>query len=179
MVVLHEEACHLEGAILHPLNVKIGFGADLVFGDAVFHRRVGIGVMGGTSVPAGDDNPFPGLFLHIVEEIDENRIDPFLAMDDGQPVASLSFAIGKGLGVLGNEREVRRTPFAPEVLPGDAGQVRLGFPGIDGAGCMLRSGKRIKAFVGVAVDRFCAQVAAADLLSLRLLDTGTGETDYC
>lgn len=95
---MHEQADDLLRPFFHALDVKIDLSADLVLGGLIFFRGVGVGVMGGTSVAAGDDHPFAGLFLDVIEKIDQDRIDVFFAADEREAVAGAPFAIGKPIG---------------------------------------------------------------------------------
>jgi hypothetical protein len=70
--------------IFKSLYIKIDLGSDLVLGDAVFFGRVGISIMGGTSMAAGNDDPFARCFLKVVEEFKEDGIDPLFPMDQGK-----------------------------------------------------------------------------------------------
>ena len=65
--ILHENAGDLLGPLLHSLDVKIDFRSDLVFGEFILFRGIGIDIVDGTAVAASDDDPFASLFLDIVE----------------------------------------------------------------------------------------------------------------
>lgn len=67
LIILHEKARYLKGAVLHPLDIEIDFGAQLVLRGPIVRRRVGIGVVDRTPVTAGDDDPLSSLLLEVVE----------------------------------------------------------------------------------------------------------------
>lgn len=180
LVVLHDESGDFQGPVLHPLDIEIGFGPDLVLGGAIFRRRVCIRVMGRASMAAGHHNPLARLFLDIIKQLDQDRIDPFLARNDWKPMPPPPLTIGKRPGFRHAEERVGRIAFAAEILAGDLGEVRLGFPRIDGSWRMLRCGKGIQTIFRAAVDRLGRSVAAPDLFFFGLLEARTrkGEAEY-
>ncbi len=131
--------------------------------------------MGGASVSAGDDDPFSGLFLDVVEEVDEDRIDVLFIVDDGKAVAGTSFAIGTGSGFRRvadvDDGLVEGAAFAAEEFFGDAREVRFRLPRIGGSGGMGRGGDRVEEIVPIAVDILPFAVPPAEFFPLRLLET--------
>lgn len=166
MEVLHEDAGDLLGPLLHALDVEVDLGADLVFGELVLFGGVGVGVVGGTAVAAGDDDPLAGLFLDVVEEVEEDGVDVLLAVDDGEAVSAGAFAVG-GVG--------DGASFTAEELFGDAGELDVGFPGVGAAGGVLKGPVGGEGVSVTAVDGLGFAVEAAEFLVFRLLHAGTTE----
>lgn len=79
-VVAHEKFYDLFGLPLKALDVKVDFGADGVFGGLVKRGGVGVGVVHGAAVTAGDDNFLAGLGLQVIEEVEQYGVDEFLAV---------------------------------------------------------------------------------------------------
>ena len=170
LVILDEEGDDLEGLVLEPLHVKVDFGAELVLGGAVLLGGVGVGVVDGTPVAAGDDGAAASLLLQIVEELDQNRIDAFFPMDDGEAVARTSFAVGNGDGGDGLDKGgIERSAFTAEKIFGDPGKIGFGLPRIGGAGGVLRNGDRTENVAAAPIDVLGLAILPANLLLLRLL----------
>ena len=87
--------------------------------------------MGRAPVAAGDDDPFAGLLLEVIEEVDEDGVDALLASDDGKTMATAPLAIEDRLGFRCEDRGMGRAPFAPKIFSGDPRKVGLCFPWID------------------------------------------------
>jgi hypothetical protein len=140
LVVLHEEAGDLLRALFHPLDVKVDLGPNEVLRGLVFKRGIGIGVVGGTAVAAGDDDPFAGLFLEVVEEVDEDGVDGLFPFENGEAVSGV--AVEERGGQVGTGR-VEGAPPAPEKVLGDPGEVDVRFPRIGGPGSVFGNSDRI------------------------------------
>ena len=70
------------GVAFESFDVKIDLGADHVEGGRPFW--LGVPVVIGAPVAAGDDNFFFRDFLNMVEEVDQNRVDVLGVVDNGK-----------------------------------------------------------------------------------------------
>ena len=112
--------------------------------------------MVGAAVAAGDDDPFTGFLLDIVEEVDEDGIDVLFAADNGKSVPGASVAVGKGGGFCGvgkvDNGGIEGAPLAAEEFPGNPGKIGLRFPGVGRAGGMGGGADGEKTVVLIAED---------------------------
>lgn len=137
--------------------------------------------MDGATVSAGDDDALAGLFLEVIEEVDEDGIDGFFAVDDGEAVAAAPFTIGEGGWVGGvDEGGIEGAPFTAEEIFGDAGQVGLRFPWIGGPRRGGGGRNAVKDIVLIPIDGLPFAVEPPDLFPFRFLHAGTGcEKNKC
>lgn len=165
------------GAIFHADDVKIDFGADLVFGGPVFFGGIGVGVVGGTPVSTGDDDSFSGFFLNVVEKIGEDRINGFFTVQDGESVSVTAIAVGArgGFGGIGEveNRGIESASFTAEKIFGDPGKTDLSFPWIGISGGMGGGRNRVKEVALAPIDILPFAVPMADLLFFGLFHAGT------
>ncbi len=171
--ILHEKTNDLLGPLLHTLDVKVNLSANLMLGNLVLFRGVGIGVVRGTAVAAGNNDPLACLLLDEVEQVDKDGIDVLLAAEDGKTVAAR--AVGKGSASGVNERRVNGVALTPEKVLGNARKIRLRFPRIGRTGGVEGGSEGIGEISLIAIDRLPLAIKPPDLFPLRLLHTRTGE----
>lgn len=70
--------------VFHALDVEGNFGADGVFGVLILWGGVDVGVVFGAAMAAGDDDFFVGFVLEVVEEVDEDGVDEFFFVLEGE-----------------------------------------------------------------------------------------------
>jgi hypothetical protein len=161
------------------LDVEVGLGAHLVFGGTVLFGGIGVDIVGRTTMTTGDDDPFASLFLDVVEEIDKDRIDVFLPVDDGEAMTGAPITVNEGDGSGGIRHVelgwVEGGPFAAEELLSDPGQVGLRFPRIRGASEMRRRLDGIEQVILRTVNRLRLAVEFPNLLPFRVLHTRTAD----
>lgn len=181
LVVLHDEACDFLGAVFHALDIEIDFSPYLVFGGAVFFGRIGIGIVSGASMSAGDDHSLSGLFLEIVQKIEKDGINVFLIADYGKAMTASSLAVGARSGFFWVARiddgGVKGAAFAAEKFFSDPREVGFRFPGIGGPGVMDRGRYGIKKIVLAAVNVFPFAVAAPKFFLLGLFHSRTAKRE--
>ena len=68
LVVLVDEVDNFLRAVFKPLHIEGDLGADHMLGIEVRFGRVGVGVVLGAAVAAGDDNFLAGLRLYIIDQ---------------------------------------------------------------------------------------------------------------
>lgn len=161
LVVLHNVSDNFVGAVFHPLDVKVDFGANLVLGNAVFFGGIGVAVVNGAAVAAGNDDSLAGLLLEVVKEVCEDGIDPFLAAQNGEAVPGAPFTVGQGGVAHPNKGGIQRCPFTAKEFFGNPREIGVRFPWVRGAGCMDGGANRVKVVVAIAVDVLACRIAAA------------------
>jgi len=150
-----------------------------VLGDFVLRGRIRISIVDRTPVTTGYDHPLACLFLDVVEELWEDRIDVLLAADDGQPMAATSFTISEGGRVSGvggvNERWVEGAAATTEKIFGDPRKVCLRFPWIGAPRSVIRIGNGKEILIAIPVNRLAFTIESADLFPFRLLHPRTAD----
>jgi hypothetical protein len=96
LIVLHQKTGDLLGAVLHPLNVKVYLCPYLMLRGPVLLGGVGIEIVSRTAVATGDDHPLTSPLLDEIEEVEEDRVDVFFALEDGEAMAGPITVSAKG-----------------------------------------------------------------------------------
>jgi len=144
-----------------------------MLGGFVILGGVGIGVVGRAAVSTGDDDFFLGLFLYIVQEVEEGRIDVLFSFFEGQAVllhpSTVDDEGGLPIGLFGDRRVVG-IALAAEKFFGDFDLVAdIGvFPGVilsDEMGGLFDCEEY---FVVRTVNVLSRSIHLAQLLSLRV-----------
>ena len=173
LVILHDESNDFVGPVFHPLDIKIDFGANLVFGKAVFLGGIGVTIMDGAAMATSDDDPLAGLLLQVVKEVGEDGVDALFTAQNGEAVAGAPFTIGQGGIAYAHKGGIQRCPFTAKEFFGNSREVGVRLPWVGGAGCMDGGANRVKVVVAIAVHVLASCIAAAQLFPLRALHTGT------
>jgi hypothetical protein len=177
--ILHEKSNNLLGPFLHPLHIKIHLRPNLVLGRSALFRKVRIRIVLRATVPTSDDDPLPRLFLNIVQEINQNRINRLFTPNDRQAMPRMPPTIGEWSGMLRvtyiDNLRIERISLTAEKLLRNLWEIDLRFPRIGRARDVLRRGNGIKMLVMAPIDRIPFTIKPADLFPLRLLHPRTAK----
>lgn len=177
LVELHQELDDLHRTLFHVLHIEIYLRSHLMLGKLVIFRGIDVGIVHRTAMAARDDDPLACRFLNIVHEIDQNRINALLAMDNGKTMPRAPLTICARSGIHGvamiHYRRISCAPLAAKEIFRDARQIA--FPGIQRPNLVRGRRNRTEIFVVIAVDIFAFAIAPTHLLVFGLLNARATE----